>query len=110
MVTCTECGAAAGDGSFCQYCGAQLSEPGRALVCSQCGTRNPSDTNFCHSCGARMEAVVPTSVVSHSQLAAESTTHGRPGMGGRARLVSVRRDGSDGESFPIGASQMDIGR
>jgi pSer/pThr/pTyr-binding forkhead associated (FHA) protein len=110
MVTCNECGAAAGDGSFCQYCGAQLSGGGRVLDCSQCGTRNPADTNFCHSCGARMEAVVPTSVVSHNQLAGESTTHGRAGTGGRARLVSVRRDGSDGDAFLVGTTQMDIGR
>jgi pSer/pThr/pTyr-binding forkhead associated (FHA) protein len=112
VVTCAECGAVAGDGSYCQYCGASVASAGRTLVCSQCSTRNPADTNFCHSCGARMEAVVPTSVVSSAQMASEAagggTTYGRPGE--RARLVTVRRDGSDGQAFPIGGTQMDIGR
>ncbi len=105
---CPSCGAPAGDGSFCQYCGAQVALGGRAsdAICSQCGTRNPSDTNFCHSCGARMEAVVPTSVVSGAQLAGRADA----GAGERARLVSVRRDGSDGQTFPVGPGQTDIGR
>jgi pSer/pThr/pTyr-binding forkhead associated (FHA) protein len=110
MVQCPECGGAIpGDVSFCQYCGASMAAAGRALVCSQCGTRNPADTNFCHSCGARMEAVVPTSVVSGNQLAGDPGAASRA-VTGRARLVTVRRDGSDGESFAVGGGQMDIGR
>jgi pSer/pThr/pTyr-binding forkhead associated (FHA) protein len=53
-----------------------------------------------------MEAVVPTSVVSSAQMSADAV-HPRTG---RARLVTVRRDGSDGDAFPIGPAQMDIGR
>ena len=34
----------------------------------------------------------------------------RPSGRGGARLVAVRRDGTDGESYPIGSEQIDIGR
>jgi len=107
---CPECGGAVDDNvRYCQHCGASLAVHAHTELCSQCGTRNPDDTNYCHSCGARMEAVVPTSVVSGAQLGGGARRAGTD-VGGRARLVTVRRDGSDGDVFPIAPGQMDIGR
>jgi pSer/pThr/pTyr-binding forkhead associated (FHA) protein/ribosomal protein L40E len=109
-MTCPECGGAVVDNvSYCQHCGASLAVHARPQVCAQCGTRNPGDTNYCHSCGARMEAVVPTSVVSSAQLAGGAVRAGADAAG-RARFVTVRRDGSDGDAFPIAPGQSDIGR
>jgi pSer/pThr/pTyr-binding forkhead associated (FHA) protein len=109
-VTCLSCGRGAPAGSsYCQYCGAAIDAGGPALICSQCGTRNPPGTNYCHSCGMRMAAVVPTSVAPVGMFNAEPSAD-LGVQGTRGRLITVRRDGSDGESFPVADPQMDIGR
>jgi pSer/pThr/pTyr-binding forkhead associated (FHA) protein len=112
-VTCLSCGRGAPAGSsYCQYCGAAIDAGGQALICSQCGVRNPPGTNYCHSCGMRMAAVVPTSVAPVGRFDAEASAEvaRAGGEAAPARLTTVRRDGSDGESFPVADPQMDIGR
>jgi pSer/pThr/pTyr-binding forkhead associated (FHA) protein len=87
-------------GSFCQFCGTPVPPaPVGGPVCPACGTRNPPDTRFCHACGQR--------VAGSAVRAAESA---RPALVGGARLVAVRRDGTDGETYPITGDQLDIGR
>jgi pSer/pThr/pTyr-binding forkhead associated (FHA) protein len=104
MQVCPQCNGAVSDGgSFCQFCGATLKE--RGPVCGECGTRNPNGTNFCYTCGARVAAArvsTPGIVMTPSE--------GPPLEAGAARLVAVRRDGTDGESFAIDLDQLDIGR
>jgi pSer/pThr/pTyr-binding forkhead associated (FHA) protein len=117
MLTCFQCGGVVADGAaFCHRCGAAVagaSPPGSALICSGCGNRNPLDTNFCFACGRRLGHTTPMNADASSVLAAAVAA--RPSLsvasrGGGARLVAVRRDGSDGESYALVGEQIDIGR
>jgi hypothetical protein len=47
---CTGCGAALGDGRFCQQCGAER----HAMGCPGCGGVIPQGTHFCAQCGTRV--------------------------------------------------------
>ena len=108
MTTCPQCGGAVAEGvSFCQYCGTALKQAVRGPICSDCGTRNPPGTNFCYTCGARVAAGAATSVVP---LVKVTSSSGLKPVGDAGRLITVRRDGTDGESFAIVGEQMDIGR
>ncbi len=102
MLSCPRCGGLAVEGgAFCQNCGAPL-RPAKApsgLACRVCGTRNPPGTNFCHSCGEELGG------------AGSAPTRGESGPPGESgRLIAVRRDGTDGESYPVTGDQLDIGR
>jgi len=117
MLTCFQCGGVVADGSaFCQRCGAPVanaSGAGSALICSGCGNRNPMDTNFCFACGRRLGHTTPMSADASAALAAAVAA--RPSLAaasraGSARLVAVRRDGTDGESYALMGEQIDIGR
>ncbi len=96
MVKCAQCGQpAAASGAFCQFCGASLkaqAAPAQILSCPACQATNPAGTNFCHACGRGLLAPQPVTVAPP------------------ARLVVVRRDGTDGPSYPITQAQFDIGR
>ncbi len=46
---CAACGKPAGEGKFCNNCGAPLS----MLQCGTCGTQSPIGTRFCGECGTR---------------------------------------------------------
>jgi hypothetical protein len=47
---CPQCGKPAGEGKFCNNCGASLS----MVKCAKCGTQSPVGTNFCGGCGSRL--------------------------------------------------------
>jgi hypothetical protein len=47
---CTGCGAALGDGRFCQQCGAER----HVYACSGCGGIIPKGTHFCGQCGKKV--------------------------------------------------------
>ncbi|HEV8386332.1 MAG TPA: zinc ribbon domain-containing protein [Nitrososphaera sp.] len=47
---CPQCGKPAGEGKFCNNCGASLS----LVKCAKCGTQSPVGTNFCGGCGSRI--------------------------------------------------------
>lgn len=47
---CPQCGKPAGEGKFCNNCGANLS----LVVCQNCGTKSPAGTRFCGECGNRL--------------------------------------------------------
>jgi hypothetical protein len=49
-ITCPECGKPAGQGKFCNNCGASLS----MLKCPRCGAKSPSGTRFCGECGNKL--------------------------------------------------------
>ena len=117
MLTCFQCGGVVTDGAaFCQRCGAAVanaSPAGSALICNGCGNRNPLDTNFCFACGRRLGHTTPMSADASAALAVAVAA--RPSLtaaarAGGARLVAVRRDGSDGESYALVGEQIDIGR
>ena len=117
LISCLQCGGALADGAgFCQRCGAPVGLPpadDASLVCSGCGNHNPMGTNFCHACGRRLGHTTPMSADASAALAAavaarpSIVTSSQPGG---PRLVAVRRDGSDGESYPLPGEQVDIGR
>jgi pSer/pThr/pTyr-binding forkhead associated (FHA) protein len=114
MLTCFQCGGVVADGSaFCQRCGAPIahvSGGSSTLICSGCGNRNPLDTNFCFACGRRLGQTTPMRADASAALAAAVAA--RPAALGAegARLVAVRRDGTDGESYALHGEQIDIGR
>lgn len=47
---CPICGKPAGNGKFCNNCGASLA----LAVCPQCGAKNAQGVRFCNQCGASM--------------------------------------------------------
>ncbi|HWQ58860.1 MAG TPA: zinc ribbon domain-containing protein [Clostridia bacterium] len=49
---CPTCGKPAGNGKFCNSCGASLA----LAPCPQCGTKNAQGVRFCNNCGASMKA------------------------------------------------------
>jgi pSer/pThr/pTyr-binding forkhead associated (FHA) protein len=117
MFTCFQCGGVIADGAaFCQRCGAAVasgSPASSALICSGCGNRNPLDTNFCFACGRRLGHTTPMN--SDASAALVAAVAARPSVAaaarsGGTRLVAVRRDGSDGESYALVGDQIDIGR
>ncbi|PKN01143.1 MAG: zinc ribbon domain-containing protein [Elusimicrobia bacterium HGW-Elusimicrobia-1] len=48
---CSQCGKPAGEGKFCNNCGASLD----LIKCSKCGAQSPAQTRFCGGCGAKFE-------------------------------------------------------
>lgn len=48
---CLQCGKPAGEGKFCNNCGALLG----LLKCPKCGAQSPAGTRFCGECGTRFE-------------------------------------------------------
>ncbi len=105
MSSCPRCGGVNSEaGPFCQFCGASLTgddSPAAAeLACAACGFNNPSGTNFCHNCGNRLDAPVLPRMGAAGPRADGPT----------ARLVAVRRDGTDGDTYRIQVEQFDIGR
>ncbi|HEY0712238.1 MAG TPA: zinc ribbon domain-containing protein, partial [Polyangia bacterium] len=136
MQSCPRCGGINTEsGAFCQHCGHRFSDDRTAaaarIACPSCGSSNPVGTTFCHDCGVRLEARAPSLSVSSplpSETAALRPLSARSGearalressqenlrnpstMGGVARLINVRRDGSDGTSHNIDSDQYDLGR
>jgi len=51
-VVCPVCGKPAGNGAFCNNCGASLA----LAVCPACGAKNAQTVRFCSRCGAAMRA------------------------------------------------------
>lgn len=51
---CPTCGKPAGNGKFCNNCGASLA----LAICPQCGAKNAQTVRFCNNCGASMKAPV----------------------------------------------------
>ena len=47
---CPQCGKPAGEGKFCNNCGAPLG----LMKCPKCGTKNSAGTRFCGECGTRL--------------------------------------------------------
>jgi hypothetical protein len=47
---CPKCGKPAGEGKFCNNCGASL----ELIVCLKCGAKSSATTRFCGECGAQL--------------------------------------------------------
>ena len=47
---CPKCGKPAGEGKFCNNCGAPLN----LIKCPKCGAKNPAGTRFCGECGTKL--------------------------------------------------------
>lgn len=50
MTICPQCGKPAGEGKFCNNCGASLT----MAKCPKCGAQNSAASRFCGECGTRM--------------------------------------------------------
>lgn len=50
QTACPLCGKPAGEGKFCNNCGAALG----LSQCSKCGAKNPAGTKFCGECGTKL--------------------------------------------------------
>ncbi|HEY0706618.1 MAG TPA: zinc ribbon domain-containing protein, partial [Polyangia bacterium] len=138
MQSCPRCGGINTEsGAFCQHCGHRFSDdrgngPART-ACPSCGASNPVSTTFCHDCGVRLDSRTPIASMNVSgplpnETAALRPLSARSGEGralretsqdnlqnpaaisGVARLINVRRDGSDGTSHNIDSDQYDLGR
>ena len=55
-ITCPECGKPAGNGKFCNNCGASR----ELRTCAQCGAKNALTGKFCNNCGAPLSAPAAT--------------------------------------------------
>jgi pSer/pThr/pTyr-binding forkhead associated (FHA) protein len=84
------------------------------MICSGCGNRNPMGTNFCHACGRRLGLTTPMNAEACAAVSAAIVSRASAGLKTQGvagpRLIAVRRDGSDGESYSLSADQLDIGR
>ncbi len=49
-LTCSSCGKPAGNGKFCNNCGASLS----LVICPKCGEKNAQGVRFCGNCGNKL--------------------------------------------------------
>ena len=47
---CPQCGKPAGEGKFCNNCGASLA----LMKCPKCGAQSPAGTRFCGECGTKI--------------------------------------------------------
>ncbi|MGE5529560.1 MAG: zinc-ribbon domain-containing protein [Patescibacteria group bacterium] len=50
MTICPQCGKPAGEGKFCNNCGASLT----MAKCPKCGAQNSAASRFCGECGTRI--------------------------------------------------------
>lgn len=53
---CPSCGKPAGNGKFCNNCGASMA----LKICPSCGAQNAQTVNFCNNCGTNLNAPPPT--------------------------------------------------
>lgn len=91
---CSACATDNADGSrFCQECGNRLGgeEAQEGKPCDRCGALNASHTRFCTSCGQSFD----DSAATTNQ---------------RAALVTVEKDGTDGQSYSLDSGSVDLGR
>jgi pSer/pThr/pTyr-binding forkhead associated (FHA) protein len=136
MLSCPLCGGINTEsGTFCQHCGADLANAAvlapetsddaasdddvpvgsvTTATCAGCGSSNPIETNFCHDCGMPLGSEIMTQPARGGTGTRTvvpdtfETTKSAPAI--NARLVTVRRDGSDGSSHVVHSDQFDLGR
>lgn len=96
-----------------------VTAPGGGPICGRCRGVGDSDAEFCKFCGARYAdtqgpqsaaAFGATSPGGQSQVPAApaQAPAAAPAAGGL--LVSILKDGSDGQAYPVFGQQTDIGR
>jgi pSer/pThr/pTyr-binding forkhead associated (FHA) protein len=90
------------------------------MTCGQCGTYNPEEASYCLACGTHLPTGTPrrdqredSSVArlraALDRAAAQKMTERPVGPNG-FRLIFVHHDGSDGATYVMRGSQIDIGR
>jgi pSer/pThr/pTyr-binding forkhead associated (FHA) protein len=101
--------------------------PSQQRPCPGCGGQTPASFSFCQHCGTKVDAAssdtVPVPPAAASVGTADTLAEGaaveivplvkrrtQPDTKPWGALVSVRRDGSDGETFPLHDEAADIGR
>jgi pSer/pThr/pTyr-binding forkhead associated (FHA) protein len=77
---------------------------GGATPCPNCGTMVPEGFIFCGACGTKIAeaASVPRTMFMGGSAAAAPEPAGR--------LIAINPDGSEGQAFPLGAGESNIGR
>jgi pSer/pThr/pTyr-binding forkhead associated (FHA) protein len=81
--------------------------------CPSCGNPVPQDFKFCGTCGHRMEpaAAAARSVPAAAPAPAPSAApRAQPAAAPRGALVLINPDGSQGDSFALGAGATVVGR
>jgi pSer/pThr/pTyr-binding forkhead associated (FHA) protein len=96
------------------------------VICPRCGAQTPSGFAFCQQCGVQLPAVDPqgptmagSADMVRGMASAGNAAPARPAATPAAAptstaawgyAISVNRDGSDGERFPLAAEFVNIGR
>ena len=83
--------------------------------CSHCGAQVPENFRFCHVCGHDLEANGPAeggAEAPEERVSAPAVANAPEPEAEiqRARLILIEPDGSEGESFALGAGRTLIGR
>jgi pSer/pThr/pTyr-binding forkhead associated (FHA) protein len=111
--------------NFCKTCGASLTrevapgipalvdEPTQgSRVCERCQGTLDQDAQFCKYCGMSLGPVEfnpPEPVIADTRKT--GPLGGAPSVpSGSARLVAILKDGSEGQTFPLGHETTEIGR
>ncbi len=97
--------------NFCKKCGSSLTlppapapAPDATRSCAKCGGVLDRDARFCKFCGATLPA--DSEVVDlETQVGPISTSKAAP-----ATLVAILKDGSEGQTYPLDGSSLEIGR
>ena len=77
--------------------------------CPTCGKMNPSSFKFCGGCGNALGAAKPEAPAQSVPSPAMNTRAQAP-ADANGRLVLIRPDGSEGESFELSAPETVVGR
>ena len=90
------------------------------MICSQCGTQNPEEASFCLACGTHLATGAPrrnhqedpsvARLRAAMDFKAAQQMVERPAGASGFRLIFVHHDGTDGASYVMRGSQIDIGR
>ncbi len=86
---------------------------GETSPCGHCGADVPSNFRFCHVCGHDLHAEGAAGAPEDSpaeRVSAPAVAEAPQGSSVRARLVLIRPDGSEGETFALSDGPAQIGR
>lgn len=92
-------------------------QPLAAVTCTRCQGQSPGGTRFCRFCGAGLVESARPGPNKRAREEASAAVYPqpaeakrRPGSTRRPRLVVIVEDGSEGETYPLDGSQIDVGR
>ncbi|MBP6628160.1 MAG: zinc ribbon domain-containing protein [Kofleriaceae bacterium] len=81
-----------------------------SLACPRCGGSTPAGFAFCQQCGFQLPNVDPSGPTMATPRPAAPVAPAPAPQPGWGAAVSVNRDGSDGERFPLTSEFVTVGR